>query len=238
MRAARLLLPLLLLLTFACGETPETTEQARGLLSGVNIVLALTLLLIVVAGGLLLGAVGLDRFARSRQALADAPPQIVEEEEETDEVVAGITVGRAGVPRWLYGFYVLIPLFAFTYVVTNVSLEGEAGAERTPAATEAPTGPRTEWTIVAQGIEFDLEMMTFPAETEVSVTFDNQDAAIPHNWAMYEEGPPAQGDLFIGETFNGVAEQTYNFTTPGAGEYYFQCDVHPAMNGTAEVVAG
>ncbi|MGH2760179.1 MAG: hypothetical protein ACRDKJ_11540, partial [Actinomycetota bacterium] len=99
----------------ACGQNPESTERARGVLTGPNLVLALSIIFIIVAGGLLVGAVGLDRFVRSRNQLAAAPPE-AEEEEEKEEVVAGIGVGRAGVPRWLYGFYVLIPVFAFLYV--------------------------------------------------------------------------------------------------------------------------
>ncbi len=36
----------------------------------------------------------------------------------------------------------------------------------------------------------------------------------------------------MGEIITGPAETTYTFTAPSEpGTYYFQCDVHPSMNG-------
>lgn len=237
MRRAHVIRALLLgaaLALTACGETPERTEEARGLLSGLNVVLALTIVFLVVAGALAFGAVALDRTLKARRALDDAAPAPEEEVEEEEEVVAGIGVGRAPVPRWLYGFYVVIPLFALLYVLNAVALRPPQAEE--PDETPAPTGPVTEVTIVARSIRFDLDVMTFPANTPVTITFDNQDAGVPHNVAVYESQPPAP-EIFVGDIFPGVAERDYSFTTPGPGEYYFHCDVHPSMNGSVEVVA-
>lgn len=224
----------------ACGQNPETTEKARGILEGPNIVLALSVVFIVVAGGLIVGVIALDRFVRTRRALETAPP--AELEEETDEVVAGIVVGRAPVPRWLYAFYVLIPAFAFMYVVNNVALR--PAAEEKPAETPAATGPQTEVTIVASGIKFDKDTLTFPAETEVTVTFDNEDAGIPHDFTVWESEAAATANdvgkqLAKTSLITGAAEADLSFTTPGVGEYYFNCTVHPpSMFGTVEVVEG
>ncbi|MGH2759324.1 MAG: plastocyanin/azurin family copper-binding protein, partial [Actinomycetota bacterium] len=162
-----------------------------------------------------------------------------EEEEEKEEVVAGIGVGRAGVPRWLYGFYVLIPVFAFLYVLNNVALR--PAAEEAPDETAAPRGPQTEWTIVASGIKFDAEQMAFPAGEEITVTFDNQDVGVPHDWTLWESEEAAtandEGAKIAGtNTFAGANEEDVTFTAPEPGEYYFNCTVHPpSMNGTAEV---
>jgi plastocyanin len=186
--------------------------------------------------------VGLERYIRTRRALAAAPPAPEEEEEEPEEVVAGIRVGRASVPRWLYGFYVLIPVFAFLYVVNNVALAPvaeEAGKE-----TAAPTGPVTELTIVASGIKFDLETITFPAQTEVTVTFENRDAGVPHDFTVWRsEAAATAGDeaakIAESSLITGVSETEVRFTTPDPGQYYFNCTVHPpSMFGTVEVVAG
>jgi plastocyanin len=225
----------------ACGQNPESTERARGILTGPNLVLALSILFIVIAGGFLVGAVGLDRFVRSRNQLAVAPPEAEEEEEEQDEVVAGIGVGRAGVPRWLYAFYVLIPVFAFLYVVNNVALR--PAAEEAPE-TAAPTGPQAEVTIVASAISFDLDQMQFPAGEEITVTLDNQDAGVPHDWVLWESEQAATANdegAIIAQTnqITGSAEDEATFAAPEPGEYYFNCRVHPpSMNGTAEVVEG
>lgn len=236
-QAVRTLLAGVALVVASCGETPETTTQARGLLSGINVVLALTIVFLVVAVGLAVGAVALDRALKARRALEAAPPSLEEEEEE---VVAGISVGRAPVPRWLYGFYVVIPLFALLYVLNAVALAPPKAEE--PEETPAPTGPVTEVTIVAKSIKFDLSVLTFPAETEVEVTFDNQDAAVPHTFTVWQSEKAAStksepGKIADTGLFNGVAEKVLTFTTPGPGTYYFNCIVHPFMNGDVEVVA-
>src|SRR5437879_4909661 len=77
----------------ACGQTPDTTQKARGVLGGVNLVLGMTVILVVLTVVVLVGAVTFDRFVTSRKRLAAAGDQPVVEEEEKDEVVAGITVG-------------------------------------------------------------------------------------------------------------------------------------------------
>jgi plastocyanin len=230
------------LAAFACGQNPETTERARGVLTGANIVLALTIGFIVIAGGLLVGVIALDRFVRTRQALEAAPPEEPEKEPE-EEVVAGIGVGRAGVPRWLYGFYFLIPVFALLYVFNNVALQGPEAAEK-PKATKAPRGPVTETTIVASGIKFNLSKLTFPAGKEITVIFDNADTGVPHNFTVWPDEASAQaGDtakaLHAGNTFSGAASSTEKFTIPAAGSDYFNCTIHPtSMFGTIEVVGG
>lgn len=239
-QAVRTLLAGVALVVASCGETPETTTQARGLLSGINVVLALTIVFLVVAVGLAVGAVALDRALKARRALEAAPPSLEEEEEEEEEVVAGIGVGRAPVPRWLYGFYVVIPLFALLYVLNAVALAPPKAEE--PEETPAPTGPVTEVTIVAESIQFDLSVLTFPTETEVEVTFDNQDAGIPHTFTVWQSENAAStksepGKIADTGLFNGVAEKVLTFTTPGPGTYYFNCIVHPFMNGDVEVVA-
>jgi plastocyanin len=100
--------------------------------------------------------------------------------------------------------------------------------------TEGPTGPPPEAppTIVAEGIAFDTDELRFPPESEVGLHFVNRDS-LPHNVAIYESqgGEP----IFQGEIITGPAETDYAFTTPAPGDYYFQCDVHPNMNGSVAV---
>ena len=58
---------------------------------------------------------------------------------------------------------------------------------------------------------------------------DNQDASVPHDVAIKD----ASGtEVFKGETFPGVAIKTYDVPPLVAGEYEFQCTVHPNMVGT------
>jgi hypothetical protein len=239
MRSLRVALAGLAVAAVSCGQNPDTTEKARGILTGAPLVLALSVLLIVIAGALLVGVVGLDRVVRTRRALEEAPPPEAEEE-EGEEVVAGIGVGRAGVPRWLYGFYVLIPIFAFLYVVNNVSLR--PAAEERPQASKAPSGPVTEATVVASGIKFNVDKLTFKANSDITVDFDNKDTGVPHNFTVWPDQAAGQaGDtskaVHPGSTITGAAKKVEKFKTSGPGGLYFTCTVHPtSMFGTIEVV--
>ena len=209
------------------------------MLSGINVVLAMSVLVIVLAVGLIVAAFALDRVVRTRRALAEGPPaDVEEEEEEADEVVAGITVGRAPVPRWLYGAYVLIPVFAFAYVFSNVAPAESPGPSPTPTA---PAGPVTETTISANQIKFSTDLLTLAADTEVTVTFDNEDAAI-HDFTVWETEADAMGGGESVATTGTVASDASNdasFETPAAGEtWYFNCTIHAAsMFGDIEVEA-
>ena len=225
----------------ACGQNPETTEKARGVISGTNVVLAMTVILIVVAVAMIAGAIALDRAIKARRALAEAPAAAAPEEEEETEVMAGIAVGRAPVPRWLYGFYVLIPLFAALYVLNAVALAPKAPARA--RATPAPAGPVTEATVVGSGIKFTTTELTLKANSQITITFDNQDAGVPHNFTVWPNSAAASaGDtskaMHTGNTFNGVREVEETFRTGPPGSLFFNCTVHPtSMTGTINVVA-
>lgn len=115
-----------------------------------------------------------------------------------------------------------------------------------PSPSEAPGGgPATECepegdalAIVAEGLEFDVDCLASEAGQPFTIEFDNSDAGIPHNVAIYTAEPPDGEDLFIGETFPGPETRTYDVEPiEESGDFYFQCDVHPTMNGTF-VVAG
>lgn len=104
-----------------------------------------------------------------------------------------------------------------------------ATANVTPSPTTA--GNETTVNISADNLAFDTDTITVPAGANVTMVFDNQDGGIPHNVAVYD-GPLRTEAIFVGEIINGPAEITYTFTAPSEpGTYYFQCDVHPSMNG-------
>ena len=88
--------------------------------------------------------------------------------------------------------------------------------------------------IVAQNIRFDLAEFSVPTNTPFQIVFDNQDAGVPHNVAIYDSRPGG-ASLFKGEIFNGVKTVTHLVPGLPAGDHYFQCDVHPTMNGTVRV---
>ena len=93
--------------------------------------------------------------------------------------------------------------------------------------------------VIAENIVFSPEEIAFPeAEegSEVSIFFRNQDQGIPHNIYIYpiQDGDPQLDEPFFeGGTFDGVAQELYEFAAPAPGTYYFNCTVHPQqMTGT------
>lgn len=106
---------------------------------------------------------------------------------------------------------------------------GESPAQGEEPPPEGPGGDVTA--IAAEGIAFDTAELSLPAEGEVVIAFDNRDAGVPHNVAIYADGDP----IFQGEIITGPATIEYRFPAPEPGSYRFVCDVHPQMEGTASV---
>jgi cytochrome c oxidase subunit II len=93
--------------------------------------------------------------------------------------------------------------------------------------------------IAAKGTAFDKECLSEPSNKAFTLTFNNQDAGIPHNVEIYTDktaskrlgGATGPGDLII-----GPAKTTYQVPALPPGRYYFHCDAHPAaMTGTLVV---
>ena len=99
----------------------------------------------------------------------------------------------------------------------------------TPEAVRA--GARVTVAIAAENFGFSTETITVPAGAEVTVEFDNRDDGVPHNVAVYTDSS-ASDAIFVGEIVMGPTRPTYTFTAPETpGNYFFRCDVHPAMHG-------
>jgi plastocyanin len=105
--------------------------------------------------------------------------------------------------------------------------QAENGGE--PAPTPAPGTTQIE--LVAEDLAFDQESLSAPAGQPVAVLFDNRDASVPHNFAVYAD-PGFRQVVFQGELVTGPATTTYTFNAPSTpGAYPFKCDVHPDMTG-------
>jgi plastocyanin len=88
--------------------------------------------------------------------------------------------------------------------------------------------------VVAEGTAFDTNEIDLPAGTPTTLTLDNRDPAA-HNLAIYGDETTSGDPLFTFEPFPGPAARTFDVPPIPAGDYYFQCDVHPTMNGTVVV---
>jgi plastocyanin len=75
-------------------------------------------------------------------------------------------------------------------------------------------------------LAFNTSTITVPAGAKVTMNFDNQDANIPHNFALYENRDASES-IFVGEVVSGK-KITYTFDAPQTpGTYFFRCDIHP-----------
>ncbi len=88
--------------------------------------------------------------------------------------------------------------------------------------------------VTAQGIAFDTSTITLAADAENTIMFNNQDAGVQHNIAIYSD-PSMTDEPFNGELITGVTSVEYTIPALPAGEYYFVCIAHPNMNGTVVV---
>jgi len=108
---------------------------------------------------------------------------------------------------------------------------GEEPPDEGGGATDEGTAAAS---VAAEGTAFDPTTLTWPAASEVTLTFDNRDpvdVAGPHNVSIYD-GDTA---LFQGELIDGPSTVDYTIPPMEAGTYEFRCDVHPTMIGTVEV---
>ena len=85
---------------------------------------------------------------------------------------------------------------------------------------------KTEFRLVAKNNSFESSRLVSVAGSEITLLLDNQDAGVPHNFAVYRSRD-AKEIIFRGEIVTGVAEQQYTFTAPAPGSYFFRCDAHP-----------
>jgi len=109
-----------------------------------------------------------------------------------------------------------------------------------PVAKAQGGGPNVvSVALAAQNIAFDKKELTFPAGAKVTLSFDNKDSGVPHNFALFSDQGATQV-IFRGEVITGPKTTTYSFSVPPSpGTLYFHCDVHPTqMTGTVTVTAG
>jgi len=161
-------------------------------------------------------------------------------------VVAWYIASRPSVPSWQIASIAVLAtaLLAGGAIFAVVEDDEGEAVEETPTATASPDDGETP--VVPPGdnvfavamiptIQFDTDKITLPADTEVTVSADNQDTAVLHNWALYTDDT-ASDLIAMTEICAAPCIDEVTFTPPPPGEYFFRCDVHPVqMVGTAIV---
>jgi plastocyanin len=140
--------------------------------------------------------------------------------------VSTIDYAAPALPAGTYYFYC-----SFHPTTMNGTLTTKAGA-----STEGGGGG-TSTSITASGFQFDTDSLTFQAGKPTSFTFNNDDAGVQHNLAIYTD-ESAKENLFRGDIVTGVATGDYTIPALKPGTYFFRCDIHTDMNGTVTVEAG
>jgi len=95
--------------------------------------------------------------------------------------------------------------------------EGEAGPKLAVVA------------VAAKNIAFDKTELQIPAGKPFDLKFNNEDP-VPHNVAILK-GQGSAESLFRKPIVQGPKSIDWKVSPIPAGEYYFQCDVHPNMSG-------
>ena len=121
----------------------------------------------------------------------------------------------------------------FFKCVVHANMTGRIAAEEGagPGSPGEPGGPGGGVTVTAASLAFDTSEIVLPADKPSTITFRNQDAGVQHNISIYSD-PNLGQQLFQGELVTGPGQADYPIPPIPTGTYYFQCDVHPTMNGT------
>ncbi|HKS91014.1 MAG TPA: cupredoxin domain-containing protein [Tepidiformaceae bacterium] len=115
------------------------------------------------------------------------------------------------------------------------SASASAPASASAAPSSGAAQPVTLQISAEAGNKYDKNTLTVPAGAHVTVQFDNTTDVI-HNFSIYDK--KGGTELYTGDLFKGPnVTKDEKFTAPAkAGNYYFQCDVHPdTMFGTLVV---
>lgn len=156
--------------------------------------------------------------------------------------VATVKYDVPGLPAGTYYFHCDVhPTMSGSVVVKAAPGGGGGGPGPSPSGTPpsaSPSGsggppPSGSVSITASGLQFDTASFSLPAAGG-TIRFTNNDAGIPHNVAIYKDSSTAD-NLFHGDFVTGVDTIAYHVPPIPAGTYYFQCDVHPTMNGSVTI---
>lgn len=152
---------------------------------------------------------------------------------ETNTVTVERGVGRTSAAAHAAGTELLQPPVPGEGAIVERSCGQIAGAQ-TVATTEPPS---TTLSITASGTAWDKKALSAVAGASLTITVQNNDDGIPHNWHLSEGADPGGDEVAMTDIENGVITQTLDFGPLDPGEYYYVCDVHTNMEGVLTATA-
>jgi plastocyanin len=116
---------------------------------------------------------------------------------------------------------------------SSPSAPGSAGA---PDLSDCATVTDGVITLTADDLAFNVPCLVANAGEAFTIHFENLEA-LPHDVAVYQDESKSN-EIMRGDPITGpAATMDYEVEALDAGEYYFDCTIHPAeMNGTLYVV--
>ena len=121
--------------------------------------------------------------------------------------------------------------FAVAYAVGDLFGRAADSAVATREVAEAAPAGTPDVTVRAKSVAFDTRELVVTAAQPVTIQLENEDAGILHNIAVYRNAE-VSALVARGQLFDGPNTRQYRFDGFPTGTYYFQCDLHPSMNGT------
>jgi plastocyanin len=135
----------------------------------------------------------------------------------------------------------LVPLYGAVIVISFLLMLAPTGIaflnsltppEATPAPVAVPAVPEIA---ASSAVSFETKSLIVPAGRPFDLVFHNNHAGVPHNVDIGDSAS-APTTYLNGEVITGVESITYNVPAIPVGTYYFQCEVHPNMNGTVQAM--
>jgi plastocyanin len=135
----------------------------------------------------------------------------------------------------------LVPLYGAVIVISFLLMLAPTGIgflnsltppEATPTPVAVPAVPEIS---ASSAISFETKLLIVPAGRPFDLVFHNNQAGVPHNVDIGDSAS-APKTYLDGEVITGVTSITYHVSAIPPGSYYFQCEVHPNMNGTVQAM--
>jgi plastocyanin len=136
-------------------------------------------------------------------------------------------------PKRLLPIYAAVAAFTLFVTLLPYLLSFLPGSAANPQPSGRPVVPVTTTPMISasSAVSFDQSDVVVAAAKPLTLTFDNKQAGVPHNVAIFD-GPGEAKSLFAGEIVTGPKQVVYNVPALPAGSYYFVCQVHANMHGT------